>query len=139
MTFKALCGLLLAGALTGSVHAASGDAGGATTGASPTAQKAGSGSGLVQKMRDDLAKAGFTDIQIMPSSFLVRAKDSAGNPVMMVINPDSVAAVTEESQPASSANASNRQGSPNAAGATPGPQSTGGAQPVTPGGAPKSP
>jgi hypothetical protein len=50
---------------------------------------------LSQKLRDDLTKAGFTDITIMPSSFLVRAKDSQGNPVMMVINPDSLTEVTE--------------------------------------------
>ena len=43
---------------------------------------------ISQRLRDDLTKAGFTDITIMPSSFLVRAKDSQGNPVMMVINPD---------------------------------------------------
>jgi hypothetical protein len=48
-----------------------------------------------QKLRDDLAKAGFTNITIMPSSFLVRAKDSEGNPVMMIINPDSLTQVTE--------------------------------------------
>ena len=34
----------------------------------------------------------------MPESFLVRAKDRDGNPVMMVINPDSVLAVTEINQ-----------------------------------------
>ena len=50
---------------------------------------------LSQKLHDDLTKAGFTDITIMPSSFLVRAKDSQGNPVMMVINPDSLTEVTE--------------------------------------------
>jgi hypothetical protein len=43
---------------------------------------------LSQKLRNDLTKAGFTDITIMPSSFLVRAKDSEGHPVMMVINPE---------------------------------------------------
>ena len=43
---------------------------------------------ISQKLRGDLSKAGFTDITIMPSSFMVRAKDSQGNPVMMVINPD---------------------------------------------------
>ncbi len=32
----------------------------------------------------------------MPSSFLVRARDSQGNPVMMVINPDSLTEVTEQ-------------------------------------------
>jgi hypothetical protein len=50
---------------------------------------------MTQRLRSDLSKAGFTDIKIMPSSFLVRAKDSQGNPVMMVINPDSMTEVTE--------------------------------------------
>ncbi len=51
---------------------------------------------LNQKLRDDLTKAGFTDITIMPSSFVVRAKDSQGKPVMMVVNPDSLTKVTED-------------------------------------------
>ena len=50
---------------------------------------------LGQKLRDDLARAGFTNITIMPSSFVVRAKDRQGNPVMMIINPDSLTEVTE--------------------------------------------
>jgi hypothetical protein len=45
-------------------------------------------------------QAGFTDIRIMPESFLVRAKDRDGNPVMMVINPDSITAI--EKQPGGS-------------------------------------
>jgi hypothetical protein len=48
-----------------------------------------------QQVQKNLQQAGFTDIQIMPSSFLVRAKDKDGNPVMMVLNPDSMTAVTE--------------------------------------------
>jgi len=52
------------------------------------------------QVQNNLQQAGFTDIQIMPSSFLVRAKDKAGNPVMMVISPDSVTAVTEITAPA---------------------------------------
>jgi hypothetical protein len=63
-------------------------------GAAPTAQGP---VHLGQKLRDDLTKAGFTNITIMPSSFVVRAKDSRGNPVMMVINPDSPTEVTEHS------------------------------------------
>jgi len=51
------------------------------------------------QVQNNLQQAGFTDIQIMPSSFLVRAKDKAGNPVMMVISPDSVTAVTEIAAP----------------------------------------
>jgi hypothetical protein len=51
---------------------------------------------ISQKLRDDLTKAGFTDITIMPMSLLVRAKDSQGNAVMMVINPDSLTEVTQQ-------------------------------------------
>ena len=53
---------------------------------------------LSQKLHDDLTKAGFTDITIMPSSLLVRAKDSQGNSVMMVINPDTLTEVTEQTK-----------------------------------------
>jgi len=48
-----------------------------------------------QQVKNDLQQEGFSDIKIMPQSFLVRAKDKNGNPMMMVINPDSVAAVTQ--------------------------------------------
>jgi len=97
---------------------------------------------ISQKLRNDLANAGFTDIHIMPESFMVRAKDSQGNPVMMVINPDSVTAITEEVQSTNSAStanhgATNNNNNSNSAGATPGPSSTGGSQPVTPGGTTK--
>jgi hypothetical protein len=51
---------------------------------------------LSQKLHDDLTKAGFTDINIMPASLLVRAKDSQGNSVMMLINADSLTEVTEQ-------------------------------------------
>ncbi len=98
-----------------------------------------------QKLRNDLSKAGFTDIKIMPQSFMVRAKDSQGNPVMMVINPDSVTAITEQTESTNSASNSTHgatgntgaNNTNNSAGATPGPGSTGGSQPVTPGGATK--
>jgi hypothetical protein len=53
---------------------------------------------LSQKLNDDLTKAGFTDITIMPSSLLVRAKDSQGNSVVMVINPDSPTEMTEQTK-----------------------------------------
>ena len=66
--------LVLAGALATPAFAASGDVGG---GPNPSMAAAPNGAGMhiAQKMRDDLSKAGFTDIRIMPSSFLVRAKD----------------------------------------------------------------
>jgi hypothetical protein len=46
-----------------------------------------------QAIRDELHKkledAGFTEIEMVPSRFLVRAKDQNGHPVMLVINLDS--------------------------------------------------
>ena len=53
---------------------------------------------LSQKLHDDLTKAGFTDITIMPASLIVRAKDAQGNSIMMVINPDSLTDVTEHTR-----------------------------------------
>jgi hypothetical protein len=42
-------------------------------------------------LRMRLAHAGFTDIEMIPTSFLVRAKDANGNAVMLVLSPDSAA------------------------------------------------
>jgi hypothetical protein len=53
---------------------------------------------LSQKLHDDLVKAGFTDISVMPTSLIVRAKDAQGNSIMMVINPDSLTDVAEHTQ-----------------------------------------
>ena len=48
-----------------------------------------------QQIQSQLTKAGYTDVTIMPSSFYVRAKDKKGNPMEMVIGPDSFTEVTE--------------------------------------------
>ncbi len=98
------CTLLLAGGLSAPAFAASADstaAPAATTNGGQAATSPGPMNNstnlhIAQKLRNDLDKAGFTDIRIMPSSFLVRAKDSAGHPVMMVINPDSITELTED-------------------------------------------
>jgi hypothetical protein len=50
---------------------------------------------IAQQVRKNLEDAGYSDVQLMPSSFLVKAKDKDGNPVMMVISPDSVTVVSE--------------------------------------------
>src|SRR5581483_12471388 len=71
-----------------------------------------------QQVQQNLSKAGFTDIKIMPESFLVRAKDPNGNPVMMVINPDSVTAVTYGAENGST-NTPHSTGTPNANSTTP--------------------
>ncbi|WP_131196234.1 hypothetical protein [Lichenihabitans psoromatis] len=48
-----------------------------------------------QQIQDQLTKDGYSTITVMPSSFFVRAKDKAGNPVAMVIGPDSFTEVTD--------------------------------------------
>lgn len=55
------------------------------------------------RITQQLSQAGFTDIHIMPQSFLVHAKDSAGNPVYMTITPNSVVALTLTHQGSQSA------------------------------------
>jgi hypothetical protein len=47
-----------------------------------------------QALRQDLQKAGFTDIRIEPQVFIVHARNSEGHPVLMRIGPDSMEAVT---------------------------------------------
>jgi hypothetical protein len=42
-----------------------------------------------------LALAGFTNIQMVPTSYLVRAKDRDGNPVMLMLSPDAIAELKE--------------------------------------------
>ena len=54
-----------------------------------------------EQITNDLTKAGFTDIKVMPESFMIHAKDSKGNPAIMVINPDSFTEVTEVATPKS--------------------------------------
>jgi len=69
---------------------------------------------IAAQLRQSLADAGFTDIHVMPQSFLVRAKDKQGNPVMMVMNPDSLTAVT--AIPAQGASGSNGSGNSSSSG-----------------------
>ena len=42
----------------------------------------------------NLQQSGFTNVKIMPESFLVQAKDKSGNPVTMFIGPNSFDEVT---------------------------------------------
>lgn len=49
-----------------------------------------------QMIRSDLEKAGFTDVTVMPNSFLVQAKDRSGDPVTMIVGPNSMTAVVAQ-------------------------------------------
>ena len=58
----------------------------------PAADKA-HDNALSADMEASLRKAGFTDLEVMPNSILVRGKDKSGNPVAMVLNPNSMTEV----------------------------------------------
>lgn len=65
------------------------------------AQSATPSPGDVQKMKDlpgkihdKLTEQGFKDVQIVPGSYIVSAKDKNGAPVMMVIGPGSMSIIT---------------------------------------------
>jgi hypothetical protein len=60
-----------------------------------TSQSSVNAGSLRGHVRDMLSSAGFSDIRIMPSSFMIHAKDKDGNPVLMSVSPDSVTEVSE--------------------------------------------
>jgi hypothetical protein len=43
-----------------------------------------------QRVQQRLKQAGFTNIEIVPTSILIRAMDRDGNPVMLALSPDSL-------------------------------------------------
>lgn len=43
-----------------------------------------------QRLAHELQQAGFSDVRVLPQSFLVRAKDRSGDPISMFITPNGV-------------------------------------------------
>ena len=50
---------------------------------------------LRSNLRNALEKAGYKDIRVAPTSFMVRARDTDGNPVVMAISPDTFTEVAD--------------------------------------------
>ena len=48
-----------------------------------------------QRVQQRLTQAGFSNIEMVPTSILIRAIDRDGNPVMLSLSPDSLAALLE--------------------------------------------
>ena len=66
-----------------------------STSAPPAATKTQTGgAGLQQQVTTNLQNSGFTNVKVMPDSFLVQATDKSGNPVTMFIGPNSMTEVT---------------------------------------------
>lgn len=47
-----------------------------------------------QRITQQLSQAGFTDVHVNPESFVVSAKDPQGNPIALIISPDSSVTTT---------------------------------------------
>src|SRR5579872_1988996 len=54
---------------------------------SPKVGETGSNAATIQKIRQDLQNAGFTDIKVVAESFVVQAKSKDGDAVLMTIGP----------------------------------------------------
>ncbi|ANW00903.1 hypothetical protein LMTR13_12700 [Bradyrhizobium icense] len=82
-----------------------------TTGASD-AGKASSASQsnqtLPQQIQSKLRDQGFTNVQVVPGSFLVSAKDKQGDPVTMIIGPNSMTVFTMSSSDSSTVGSSDQ-------------------------------
>jgi hypothetical protein len=50
---------------------------------------------LPQEIRAKLKDDGFTDVKVVPGSFIVSAKDKRGEPMIMMIGPNSMMMVTQ--------------------------------------------
>jgi hypothetical protein len=57
-----------------------------------TAQK------MTEVLQKKLAEQGFSEVEIVPGSFIVTAKDKDGQPVAMVIGPHSTMVFTQDDQ-----------------------------------------
>src|SRR6185437_4993280 len=78
-----------------------------------------------EKVKSELEEMGFKNVQVMPQSFLVRAENKEGNPMIMVINPDSVTSVTALSGPPGSGGSSSGASGSGSSGMSPSSGSSG--------------
>jgi hypothetical protein len=56
-------------------------------------QKAEQSALTIDKLTQDLQKAGFSEVKILQDAFLVQAKTEDGNPILMTIGPNGVSAL----------------------------------------------
>jgi hypothetical protein len=94
MTFKTLA-ILSALTAFAAAPAFAAETSNSTTSSNTTAPAPADSGHIGQNLRQDLTKAGFTDIHIAPEAYIVHAKNSSGDPVLMRIGPDAVTELTE--------------------------------------------
>jgi hypothetical protein len=78
----------------------------ATTSSAQTTQS------IPQELRQKMTSAGYTEVEIVPSSFLVSARNKDGNKVLMRLSPNSMTMLTEV--PVTDTSANNSSNSSNA-------------------------
>lgn len=91
MVAKLLASTILIAALTQGVAFAQDTS---TKSDSSTTQMGGNTQSLPQELTQKLENKGFTDVKVVPGSFLVSAKDKDGDPVTMIIGPHSMTIFT---------------------------------------------
>ncbi len=80
---------------------------------SSSAQAAQNVQNVPQEIKQKLSQDGFTNVQVVPGSYLVSAKDKNGDPVMMVIGPHSMTIMSEIPNSSGSATTGSSSGSSN--------------------------
>ena len=66
----------------------------ATKPATPATQAA--GTSMRKQLSDNLTKAGYTNVKVVPEAFIVEAKNKAGDQVRMFLTPDSMTIFTAQ-------------------------------------------
>jgi hypothetical protein len=113
--------LVLALAVSGTASAQSTT--GATNPPSPNAtkqQSAGQQSVLtVDKLKQDLQNAGFSEVKVLQDAFLIQAKTKDGNPILMTIGPNGMSALEMSNSGGATTGQSHSDNNPVSAPATP--------------------
>jgi hypothetical protein len=65
---------------------------------------------LPQKIHDDLVSRGFTDVHVVPQSFLISAKDKTGKAIVMLVGPNSMTVLSAPPQSGDPNTAESRDG-----------------------------
>lgn len=88
-------GILAAGLMQGAAFAQSSSSkSGTAPGSSKNTQMNQSNQSIPQEIAQKLKDQGFTNVQVVPGSILVSAKDQDGDPVRMFIDPNSMTVLT---------------------------------------------
>jgi hypothetical protein len=61
-----------------------------------TPAKQAAATSMRQQLSDNLTKAGYTNVKVMPEAFIIEANNKAGDPVTMLLSPDSMTVFTAQ-------------------------------------------